>query len=200
MKDRRKKILAVGLLIIVFLLTGAGLYVAYLLQKAPVPTAPPSQPRAAEWLGGGNCNTSFTVAAATGTPTATATPTATTTGTPGAPNPCNGDCGSDSNCQTGLICYDAGAAGKRCRNPQNPTSETCEAPTATPTGTATATVTVTATGTVVPTVTIAATPTETPTATPTAPVLPEAGILNLPGAAAFGGGLLLTILGILFAL
>ena len=42
--------------------------------------------RAAEWLGGGNCNTSFTVAAATGTPTPTATvtptPTATATSTP----------------------------------------------------------------------------------------------------------------------
>ena len=136
MKDRRKKILAIILLTVVFLLGGAGLYVAFLLQKAEVPTAPTSVPRAAEWLGGGNCNTSFTVAAATGTPTATATPTAT----------------------------------------------------------------VTATGTAAPTVTIAATPTETPTATPTAPTLPEAGILNLPGAAAFGGGLLLTILGILFAL
>ena len=120
MKDRRKKILAIILLIVVLLLGGGGLYVAFLLQKAEVPTAPTSVPRAAEWLGGGNCNTSFTVAAATGTPTATATPTAT--------------------------------------------------------------------------------PTETPTATPTAPTLPEAGILNLPGAVAFGGGLLLTILGILFAL
>jgi len=38
------------------------------------------------------------------------------------------------------------------------------------------------------------------TAGPTAAALPETGIFNLPGAMAFGGGLLLVILGILFAL
>ena len=62
MRDRRKKILAIILLIIVLLLGGAGIYIAFLLQRAEVPTAPTSVPRAAEWLGGGNCNTSFTVA------------------------------------------------------------------------------------------------------------------------------------------
>jgi len=56
-------------------------------------------------------------------------------------------------------------------------------------------------------------PTEPPTSQPTSPttkpiaqvtarptVLPETGILDMPGLAAFGGGLLLAIVGILLAL
>lgn len=40
---------------------------------------------------------------------------------PGEPNSCNGTCGTDANCQPGLTCYLG-----RCRNPNNPSSTTCE--------------------------------------------------------------------------
>lgn len=48
------------------------------------------------------------------------TPFGTSTPTPGAANNCGGTCGSNSNCNGGLFCYQG-----FCRSPQNPTSETC---------------------------------------------------------------------------
>jgi hypothetical protein len=76
-----------------------------------------------------------------------------------------------------------------CRNSNCSTTddESCVCPT-------------TVTETVAPTGTETVAPTEVVTATPTEEILYETGILNLPGAAAFGGGLLLVVLGILFAL
>lgn len=71
----------------------------------------------------------------TSTPTATLTPTPTATST-GSTNACNGTCGSNSNCQSGLYCYSG-----YCRNPlcASDTSCGCSSATATPTATATAT-------------------------------------------------------------
>jgi hypothetical protein len=62
-------------------------------------------------------------------PTATATVTSTTT-----PNGCGGTCGSNSNCETGLYCYNG-----YCRNPSCPaeTDCTCESQTPQPTTVAT---------------------------------------------------------------
>ena len=70
----------------------------------------------------------------TPTPTATATPgpTATPTYAPGAPNGCNGTCGSNENCQGGYYCNTTVGL---CRNPGCPNSAncSCSGATATPT-------------------------------------------------------------------
>jgi len=50
-------------------------------QEQVAPTAPASKPSAADWMGGGNCDTSFVIAE-TPTDTPTATPTSTPTDTP----------------------------------------------------------------------------------------------------------------------
>lgn len=58
-----------------------------------------------------------------------------------------------------------------------------------------------ATGTISPTITKTITPTVTEvTAKATPTILPETGIFDLPGVVAFGGGLLLAVIGILLAL
>src|SRR3990167_8309358 len=90
MKDKRKKILAIVLIALVLLLGAAAVYVTLQLQRAEVPTAPVSRPRAAEWLGGGNCNVSFTVAAPS----------------------CNNTCSTTVACATGLNCVNGA-----CRKP-----------------------------------------------------------------------------------
>lgn len=84
---------------------------------------------------------------------------------------CNRACEADSDCISGLICDTASGM---CRKEAcaDRTNCTCLAATAEPT--------------------------VEPTARPT--TLPEAGILDYPGIAAFGGGLLLAIVGILLAL
>jgi len=51
-----------------------------------------------------------------------------------------------------------------------------------------------------PTAVKTATPTKIATAAATPSILPESGILDIPGVFAFGGGLLLAIVGILLAL
>ncbi len=116
---------------------------------------------------------------------------------------CDNTCTSDSQCSGGLKCTNGKCRNEACSEETDcvcptPTATETSTPTTTPTGTATPTATTTATGTVTATPTGTATPTAT--ATPTSAALPEAGIVNLPGMAAFAGGLLLTILGILFAL
>lgn len=83
-------------------------------------------------------------ACATPTPTAVSTPTlsptptasgSTTTPTPTASgNSCNGSCGSNSNCQSGLYCYSG-----YCRNPLCASDAACGCGTKTATPTATAT-------------------------------------------------------------
>ncbi len=89
---------------------------------------------------GGTWTTDMSACAAP-TPTATATSTATATPTPtptatatGSGNSCNGSCGSNSNCQSGLYCYSG-----HCRNPlcASDTACGCGSATATPTPTAT---------------------------------------------------------------
>jgi len=248
MKDRRKKILAIVLIALVLLLGVAAVFVTIQLQRAAVPTAPVSKPRAAEWLGGGNCNVSFTVAALTPTATVTTTVTATATVTP-APS-CRNTCTTEGTVSGNFKCQGGMWHNKDCATTDN---TNCECPGVTTTVTTTVTATATATATVTPapavcsqacptqegviegsykcqggmwrnkncatsdddacvcptvttTIVVSRTPaptrvaTATATAAPTGAQLPETGILNLPGAAAFGGGLLLTILGILFAL
>ena len=82
-----------------------------------------------------------------------------------------------------------------------PTATPTDGPTATPTDEPTATPTdgPTATPTDGPTATPTSIVDATPTATPAAG-LPDAGILSLSGMIAFGGGLLMAILGIILAL
>jgi uncharacterized repeat protein (TIGR01451 family) len=105
---------------------------------------------------------------------------------------CNHTCTTDAECGSGLVCD---PTSKACRNNMCPTTESCTCVTATPTPTRVA-------GTAAPT---RAPATTTPTkeiaeATPTPTVLPETGILDFPGVAAFGGGLILAVVGILLAL
>jgi len=59
----------------------------------------------------------------TPTPTTNPTPTPSPTPTPapGEPNSCNGTCGSNSNCQAGLYCYQG-----FCKNPLCKTDATCK--------------------------------------------------------------------------
>lgn len=83
-------------------------------------------------------NTPTPTVTPTGTITPTVTPTVTPTATPtvtptpthkdGEPNSCNGTCGSNSNCKSGLFCYQG-----FCRLPENPTSTTCTGVGPTPT-------------------------------------------------------------------
>jgi len=113
---------------------------------------------------------------------------------------CDHTCTGDSECNTGLVC-DTGSS--KCRLATNLESDTCSAPMA---ARPTSTPRPTTIRTPAPTrvvgeveITEAPLPTERPVAAaPTA--LPEAGILDFPGVAAFGGGLLLAIIGILLAL
>ncbi len=337
MNQKKKKILAIGLMTLVLLLGAGAVLVTILLQKVQVPTAPTSRPQAAEWLGGASCNIAFvvapaptTVAPTTVAPTTIAPPMGalssavcnagqtsgnltydikssnfSTTGfesttfflsftyntdtakirtflgkstwEPANWVPKDGDwfgyyiyrclapgctpqagevnytwsstvkLGANQKTiddlatwtQTNLpnFSYTIGANSKYTGLPQNDsigsqqvniTPNACVAPTATETVTATETTTATQTATATETTTATQTATGTTTtaagattvaaggtttaaqtttvakATTTAKAtnaaLPSAGIVNLPGAAAFGGGLLLTILGILFAL
>lgn len=127
---------------------------------------------------------------------------------------CNQVCTSDSECISGLTCD---GTSNTCRRAACTSETDCSCPvtvTTTPTATATVTpttvVTTTApTSTVTPTATLTTTTTISPTGSiasvPTvtegeADELPETGILDFPGIAAFGGGLLLAIVGILLAL
>lgn len=104
-------------------------------------------------------------------------PTATVAPTPTLAR-CNRACDVDSDCIAGLICD---TATSMCRNEACTTKTNCVCTTATATA--------------------------APITEPTEPgiaveptVLPETGILDFPGVAAFGGGLLLAIIGILLAL
>lgn len=125
-----------------------------------------------------NCEIALNIQAGspTPTPTPTTTPTATPTNPPGEPNSCNGTCGSNYNCQSGLFCYQG-----FCRNTSCPSDTDCTCPgTSTPTSTPTATL-------------IAG-------ATPTGePALPSAGV-SLPTIFGIGLGTLLLIGAILLAL
>ena len=103
---------------------------------------------------------------------------------------CNHTCTASEECIAGLTCD---TTTNKCRKAACLTNDNCICPTATPTRITTQQPTVTRDiTTIAPTkdVTVAATPT----------ILPETGILDLPGVAAFGGGLILAVVGILLAL
>lgn len=102
---------------------------------------------------------------------------------------CNHTCTTDEECSNGLKCDTT--TGK-CRSSVCLTEEDCTCPVAQST--------ITATATKAPTATKTAAPTRIASAAATPTVLPETGILDFPGVAAFGGGLFLAIIGILLAL
>lgn len=93
---------------------------------------------------------------------------------------CNKRCNSDDNCSTGLFCDSESG---RCRKATCSDEKDCSCPKPRTTDAPTREITRTTTRSV---------------AQPT--VLKEAGILDFPGAAVFGSGLLLTVIGILLAL
>ncbi|HOX96322.1 MAG TPA: hypothetical protein PLI45_02985 [Candidatus Woesebacteria bacterium] len=95
---------------------------------------------------------------------------------------CNHTCTTDEECGSGLTCD---TTTNKCRLAACLTESDCVC----------ATVTTTTTTTVV-----TASPTKIATTAATPTILPETGILDLPGIAAFGGGLLLAVVGILLAL
>jgi len=108
MSDQQKKTFTlIGLSTLVLVIVGISLLTVFKLRQIgtqPVaPTAPTSKPAAAEGVPAA-CRLSFTVA----------------------PLECNeGPCTEDSQCGEGMICdEDSGT----CRNPDNPTSETCSPP------------------------------------------------------------------------
>ncbi len=116
---------------------------------------------------------------------------------------CNHTCTDDSECSSGLICD---TSTNKCRKGACVAEDTCSCPvvravtarpTARPTLAATAAPTqaVTEIG-----ITEAPLPTQRPVVVAEPTILPETGILDFPGVAAFGGGLMLAIVGILLAL
>ena len=104
---------------------------------------------------------------------------------------CNNTCTTNAECATGLTCD---TTTSKCRTAACLTEDTCTCAVAAQTVVVTSAPTISAP---TPTQTVIAVVT---TATPTPTVLPEAGIFDLPGIAAFGGGLLLAVVGILLAL
>lgn len=107
---------------------------------------------------------------------------------------CNHTCVSDSECETGYSCD---TASKKCRKPECLSTESCVCPGAATEAPA-RTVAVTTQAPARATVTqapAAATATEAPVGN-----LPSAGILDIPGVAIFGGGLILAVIGLLLAL
>ena len=130
----------------------------------------------------------------TETPIITATVTPTQTPTPTSPPPepgkCDASCGSDGNCQSGLICASVEGV-KRCRNPECTSEFTCGCPkvvivTATPRPPV---VVVTK---VVEQVVVTATPTPIPV-----PKTPVSGTPTVLGAATVAGGILLLLIGLI---
>ena len=102
---------------------------------------------------------------------------------------CSNTCSSDSECSNGYVC-DTGSS--MCRNKNCVIETSCVCPA----------VVTEAPTTAAPRV-ITARPTRVVTervATAAPEALPETGALSLPGVGVFGGGLLLTVIGILFAL
>lgn len=87
---------------------------------------------------------------------------------------CNHTCTADAECGDGLICD---TSTNKCRNDACLNSDNCICATATPVR-----------------------PISTATRAPQPTVLPETGIMDFAGVAAFGGGLLLAVIGILLAL
>ncbi len=176
----KNKLVTVLILVATIILAGVAIFTAIRLyqlrQEAVAPTAPESKPRAAavpEACG----SLVFTLTAISSpSPSASATASPTSTPTQGEPNSCGGTCGSDSNCKSGLTCYQG-----FCRNPSCSSDTDCNCPAG---GGSTAT----------------AKPTAKATATPTeAPSLPESGT-GWPTVIGVGVGAILIIGAILLAL
>lgn len=97
--------------------------------------------------------------------------------------PCNAVCESDKECDGNLTCVDDGGIFV-CRDPNDPSDETCGAPTPTPTATGTLSPTPTVSNTLTPSAT--ATPTNTLTLTPS-PSLTTTATLTLTPTATLTG-------------
>lgn len=109
---------------------------------------------------------------------------------------CNHTCTGDAECGTGLVC-DTGT--NKCRKEACVDEDTCVCAVATAAPIARPTARPTAVRTAAPTREITEAPARiVEVVEPT--VLPETGILDFPGVAAFGGGLMLAVVGILLAL
>lgn len=128
MKDFLKnKIVTVLILVATIILAGVAIFTAIRLyqlrQEAVAPTAPESKPKAAAPQA---CETLvFTLSTSTSSPSPSASATVSPTSTPtqGEPNSCGGSCGSNSNCKSGLFCYQGS-----CRNPSCPSDTDCNCP------------------------------------------------------------------------
>lgn len=100
---------------------------------------------------------------------------------------CNHVCTTDTECSNGLSCD---SVTNKCRLVACVAEDDCLCP-----------IVVTTTRTVAtPTISATRAPTLIASTTATPTILPETGIFDLPGIAAFGGGLLLAVVGILLAL
>lgn len=99
---QKKKLQIIVSLVLFGILAAIVLLTVYLMSlvgtRPIAPTAPESRPRAAN-----TCTFSFSVP----------------------PSECNGPCDDTSDCSTGLVCEPNSNA---CRDPKNPSSETCESP------------------------------------------------------------------------
>lgn len=177
------KLGTVLILLATLVLAGVAVFTAVRLydlrNQSVAPNVPSSIPHAQEVS---TCSLSFSLTTSTSTPTETPTTTPTPTGsstptetpTPtGTPNSCNGTCGSNFNCQGGLMCYQG-----FCRNPSCTTDSSCGCG-----------------GTSTPT----STPTGTSTPTPTQPALPNTGV-DWPTIGGFGVGIFVIIGSMLLAL
>ena len=103
---------------------------------------------------------------------------------------CNNTCTSDAECTSGYVCD---TTSSKCRTATCLTAESCVCPAA-----VTEAPPRIAVVTQAPAAAATATPTRVTTQAPD--TLPDSGILDMPGVAAFGGGLLLAIIGLLLAL
>ena len=154
MKSKLSKSL---ILIVTVILAGIAIFTAFKLyqlrQQTVAPNAPSSIPQAASAAATPKACQLLAFSLTTSTPSVSPTPTVTASPTPtpsptptitssptstpsvtpsptGTPNICNGTCGSNANCQSGLICYNG-----FCRTPscQESTSCVCATTAATPT-------------------------------------------------------------------
>lgn len=138
MKDfLRKNWVTVLIVLATVVLAGIAIFTAirlYQLRQTNVaPNAPASIPKAAGGVPSQQCTLSFTISAASGSPTPTSTASATPTSSP-QPTPlsCGDTCTSNADCSNSLVCSNGA-----CRNPSCLAETDCLCATATPTGTST---------------------------------------------------------------
>ncbi len=154
----KKNWVTVLIVLATVVLAGVAIFTALRLyqlrQTSVAPNVPESRPAAAGGVPSQQCTLSFTITAASGSPTPTGsaspTPTSTASATPtGTPQPtplsCGDTCTSNADCTNSMVCSNG-----RCRNPSCLAATNCLCATATPTGTATSSATPIAGGTPVP--------------------------------------------------